>query len=105
MDELAHEWVTRVAQHFWQTFRDDYAGRNEIDVIGDLEGLLDVVRDQDGCRPERIVQAPDQVRDHPGRYRIQPGKELVVHHEHGIERHGPRERDATRHTAREFGRL
>src|SRR5206468_6923469 len=46
----------------------------KIDVVHDLERRLDVVRDDNGSRTQRIAEPPDQIGDNPGGNRIKPGE-------------------------------
>src|SRR5664279_6250088 len=77
--------------------------RHQVSIVADRETLLDVVRDEDRSRARGVVQRPDEVRGHTHRDRVEPGEGLVVHDELGVERDGPRQRDAPRHAAGDLG--
>src|SRR5271169_1113845 len=61
IDELAHERLFGTADFVRRAFRDDCAIRNEINVIHDLQRLLHVMRHHNGSRPQRVIQAADQL--------------------------------------------
>jgi len=101
--ELADKRLRRPAQLIRRSLGDDLAGGNEVHVVHDIEAFLDVVTHDDRSLPQRVVQRPDQPRDHAQRNRVETGKGLVVEHEVRVQRHCPRQRHAPRHAARELG--
>ncbi len=98
-DELAHQRIVAAAQGLGRALRGDAAIGDEDDVIGDREGLVDIVRDDDAGHAERVVELADQPRGHAHRDRIKAGEGLVIHDQLRIERDRARQRDAPAHAA------
>jgi hypothetical protein len=80
--------------------RGDAAVGQHDHLVGDAEGLFQVVRDDDAGDAQRVVQLADQLGRRAQRNGVEAGERLVVHHQVGIERDGARQRDAARHAAR-----
>src|SRR5258706_1961245 len=102
MQELMDEGVRRGDHLPSRPVADDRAVADEVQVIGELQGFVDVVGDDDGGRPERVVERTDEMADDVERDRVEAGERLVVDDELGVERDGARERAAPRHAAREL---
>src|SRR5437763_13590697 len=71
VDELPNERILRRADLVGRTFRDDASVRDKVDVIDDLQRFVNVVRDDDRCDTERIVQLADQLADDAERTGVQ----------------------------------
>jgi len=72
-------------------------------MVRDLEGFLDVVRDDQAGDFQAVVQTPDQLRGRAQRNRVQPGKGLVVHDEFRVQCDRTGQRHTAAHAAGNFG--
>ena len=84
--------------------RDASAAGQDVHPVRDRGDLLDVVRHHDAGEPERIVELPDESREHSGGDRVLAGERLVVEDDLRIEGERAGERDAARHPPRELAR-
>ena len=73
-------------------------------LVGDRQGLVDVVGDHDAGQPQRVIQAPDKAHDHAAGDRIQPAQRLVVQHQRLVERVSSGRRLSALPAAGEFAR-
>ena len=97
IDELAHQRIVAGLHVGRAALGHDAVVGDEDDVVGDQEGLLDVVRHDDAGDAERLVELLDQPRGDAHGDRVEAGEGLVVEHQFGVERDRARQRDAARH--------
>ncbi len=84
---------------------DNFSSGHKVDIVGDRETLVHVVRHQDRGGAERVVEVADQVSGDAHRDRVEAGERLVVHDQFRVQRDGARDGHAARHAARDFARL
>jgi hypothetical protein len=97
--ELMHEGIGRSPNLIGRALGDHASGGQEIEVVHDLQRFMHIVRNHDRTCAQRIIEASYELADHAERNRVEAGERLVVHHQHRIERHCPRQRYAARHAA------
>ena len=74
-------------------------------LVGDRQGLVHVVGDDDAGQAQGVVEALDQAHDHAAGDRVQPGQRLVVDHQRRIQRQRAGQGHAPGHAAGEFARV
>ncbi len=99
MHELVHERFVGLGHLSRRPLGHDMATGQEVHVIHDLQGFLNVVGNDNGRRAKCIIQPADQVADNANRNRVKTGKRFVVHDEHGIERNCACKRYTPRHSS------
>src|SRR5687767_10142381 len=76
-EELLHPRVRQRAELLGRSERDHLAAVEHTDAVGDTKGALHVVRDGDGGGAETLVEVEDELLDHRGDHRVEPGRGLV----------------------------
>ncbi len=100
--ELMYQGIGALAHLLRRAVRDQAAIAQDVNIIGDVESHLDIVRHHNAAQAQRVVEAADQPRRDAQRNGVEPGKRLVIHHQRRIERNGPRHRHPSRHPARKL---
>ncbi len=72
------------------------------DLVRNSKGVLKVVRHHNAGDAYRVIELAYQPGRRTKRDRIETGKGFVIHDEFGVQYHGPGQRDAPGHTARNF---
>src|SRR6202163_4897064 len=103
VDELANVRIGRRANLLGRAAGDNRSFGYEIQRVDHFQGFVYVVRHDHRRDAERVVQTSYQLAYDAERNRIEPGKWLVVHDQHRIERDGARQRDAATHASRQLG--
>jgi len=91
-------------QFIGTTGRCDLAFGYQETAVSDRFDFFNVVANDDTRDVQRIVHTPHEPDDNPHGNRIQADERLVVDQDIGVHNHRTRQRDTTRHTARQLGR-
>ncbi len=102
IDELVHDRRRVVAQVGGRAARDHLAFRKNEARVGDLRDFPHVVRHHDAGDAEGVVERANEPQHHAHRDGIEARKRLVVNEDVGVHDDGARERDPSRHAAREL---